>query len=144
MFAYTNVFDTFTKLFFLCFTSAAGKNILANQSYMQKTTYYKWAWDDASSCTLKIHGWHHKGRNNKSHVSALTFQKSCLFVNEWTYEPIHYLSESQWLLSTIFRIPVNLAFSLPLPVINWDRLIIAPMCLHSSLTLMHTHSQTQM
>lgn len=97
----------------------------------------------ALSKSMNYWRWHHKGTNSKSHLSALTFQKSCLFVNEWTYEPIHYLSESRWPLSTIFRIPVNLAFSLPLPAIKWDRLIIAPMCRHSSLTLMHTHSQMQ-
>jgi len=66
-------------------------------------------------------------------------------VNPWAC-PLFIWSDAGLLLSTILTISVNLAFSLPLSAIKWDRLIIAPMCLHSSLTLtqarMHTWTHT--
>lgn len=49
-FASIKVFDTFTKLFFFVFYLLVlqAKNVLVNQSYMQKTTYRKWVWADTS------------------------------------------------------------------------------------------------
>lgn len=55
VFACTKVFDTFTKLFFFYVLVLQAKNVLANQSYMQKNTYHKWVWADTSVCTFEIH-----------------------------------------------------------------------------------------
>lgn len=94
VFAYNKILDKFNKLFFL--SNATGKNILENYSYVQETTYHRWAWMVLLVVLLKsMVYWRqpHKGTYSKSHLPTLAFLTCSLFDNDWTHEPVHCLSD---------------------------------------------------